>query len=120
MIEPRPIIDTAELARRLDGPAAPIVLAVATESEFRWRRIPGSHRFGELDAVLATTGPTHPIVVSGRVAGNLASVWAFRLLREMGFSDVVLHDAGVDGWAAAGLPVEGDAADGGPASPTSR
>ncbi|HYO39706.1 MAG TPA: rhodanese-like domain-containing protein [Nocardioidaceae bacterium] len=53
-----------------------------------------------------------PIVVYGAPGSSNAAVVAEQLV-ELGYRDVSLYEDGLEGWIAAGLPVEGDPGDGG-------
>jgi rhodanese-related sulfurtransferase len=102
-----PEIDHRELADRLEGRDAPVVLDVRTETEHARSRIPGArnvpiHRLPkELDAL--DLAPGAEVVAICRTAHR--SIPAVRLLRERGFDAAQLKD-GMQAWWAAGLPTE--------------
>lgn len=104
-------IAPAELARRLGGDEAPVVLAVANEAEFGRHRIRGSRRFGDPRALRERVPVTRLIVLAGCAPDDLTCAWAHRLLVEQGFTDVRVLAGGLTGWIALGLPVETDADD---------
>jgi rhodanese-related sulfurtransferase len=103
-----PSITATELASRLEAGTAPLVLDVRTEAEYQAGHIPGATlipinqlpaRVGEL------AGHENEEVVVHCKGGKRAAA-AERVLREAGFTRVVDLEGHMDGWQAAGLPVE--------------
>jgi hydroxyacylglutathione hydrolase len=103
------LIETEELARRVDGDSGPLVLDVRNASEYASEHIPGSlhipygelaRRFEELprDRQIAT------ICRGGKRSGLAASI-----LQRAGY-DVVHVGKGVPAWRAGGHRVESDSA----------
>lgn len=110
-IEGRPVerielIDTEELARRLEGPDPPLILDVRGDAERAAERIPGSLHipYGELPARLDELPRERPIATICR--GGKRSGLAASLLRREGFADVVHVGRGVGAWRDGGHPVE--------------
>ncbi len=104
------LIDPDELARRAEGPQAPVVLDVRNAAEYAGEHIPGSlhipygdlaERFDEIprDRPLAT------ICRGGKRSGLAASI-----LQREGFAEVVHVGKGVGTWREGGHPVESGAA----------
>jgi rhodanese-related sulfurtransferase len=101
------LIDTDELARRIEGDAPPLVLDVRDADEFDEGHIPGSihipyaelpDRLGELPGSRSIA----TICSGGKRSGLAASV-----LQRKGFEDVVhVAHGGVGTWRLAGRPVE--------------
>jgi phage shock protein E len=101
-------IRPAQLAARIDAGDAPIILDVRTREEFAAGHIPGAiniphdelaERYGELVAA-----PGDEIVVHCQ-SGRRASA-AERTLREAGYTHVLDLKGHMQGWKAAGLPIE--------------
>jgi glyoxylase-like metal-dependent hydrolase (beta-lactamase superfamily II)/rhodanese-related sulfurtransferase len=101
------LIGPAELADRLDGDAAPLVLDVRRDAEFAEAHIPGSLHIpyselpGRLDE-LPRDRAVATICKGGKRSGLAASV-----LQREGFERVIhVGHGGVGNWASLGHPVE--------------
>ncbi len=100
------LIDPAELAARVAGPAPPLVLDVRNAAEYAGEHIPDSLHIpygdlgGRLDE-LPREGPIATICRGGKRSGLAASI-----LQREGFEDVVHVGQGVGVWRAGGNPVE--------------
>lgn len=101
-------IDAAELAGRLDGPDAPLILDVRTPGEFSAGHIPGAlniphdelaERLAELD------GSRQREIVVHCKSGRRASL-AEELLASAGFENLRDLNGHMQAWEAAQLPVE--------------
>jgi hydroxyacylglutathione hydrolase len=110
-MEERPIhrielIDPEELARRVEGGAAPVVLDVRNASEYASEHIPGSLHipYGDLAGRLDELPRGRPIATICR--GGKRSGLAASILQRAGFEDVIHVGKGVGAWRAAGHPVE--------------
>ena len=99
------LIDTDELARRVDGDAAPVILDVRNASEYAGERIPGSLHipYGDLAGRLDELPRDRPIAAICR--GGKRSGLAASILQRAGF-DVVHVGKGIPAWRAGGYPVE--------------
>lgn len=101
-------ISPAQLAARIEAGDAPLILDVRTPAEFSAGHIPGSinipqDELGErLDAL--ALDPGDEIVVHCQ-SGRRASA-AERTLREAGYTHVLDLEGHMQGWKAAGLPLE--------------
>jgi hydroxyacylglutathione hydrolase len=101
------LIDADELAERLDGTEAPLILDVRDEDEFRSGHVPGSVHipYGELSSRLDELPRDRTIATicsGGKRSGLAASV----LLRE-GFEPVIhVGHGGVGTWRSAGRAIE--------------
>jgi hydroxyacylglutathione hydrolase len=110
--EGRPIsriemIDPAQLAERLENGAAPLVLDVRNEDEWKEGHIPGSVHvpYGELVDRLEELPQDRPIaaVCSGGKRSGLAA----SILQREGFDEVIhVGHGGVGTWRSQGRPVE--------------
>jgi rhodanese-related sulfurtransferase len=99
------LIDTDELARRLDGEAGPAILDVRNASEYAGEHIPGSLHipYGDLAGRLDELPRDRPLATICR--GGKRSGLAASILQRAGF-EVVHVGKGVPAWRAAGHPVE--------------
>lgn len=95
-----------ELAGRLAGTDAPVVIDVRQEAEYDRAHVPGALHLGagELAARLAEIPRDRPLVTMC-ASGYRASV-AASLLRQAGFDDVAWVAEGVPSWRRAGFPIE--------------
>ena len=110
-LEGRPVerielIDPEELARRVTGPKAPLVLDVRNRSEYAAEHIPGSLHlpYGDIAARVDELPRDRPLAAICR--GGKRSGLAASLLQREGFADVIHVGKGVGAWRAAGNPVE--------------
>jgi hydroxyacylglutathione hydrolase len=109
-VEERPVrrielIDPEELARRMDGAAAPQILDVRGASEYEGEHIPGSLHipYDGLDGRLGELPRDRPIATICR--GGKRSGLAASILQREGF-EVIHVGRGVGAWRDAGHPVE--------------
>lgn len=113
-LEGRPVerielIDPEELARRVAGPDAPLVLDVRNRSEYAAEHIPGSLHlpYGDIAARVDELPRDRPLAAICR--GGKRSGLAASILQREGFADVIHVGEGVGAWRAAGNPVESGA-----------
>ncbi|MDX6626845.1 MAG: hypothetical protein QOE56_1834 [Solirubrobacterales bacterium] len=114
-MEDRPVqkielIDPEELARRAEGPEAPLILDVRNNSEYAAEHIPDSLHipYGELAERFDELPREQPIATICR--GGKRSGLAASILQRDGFADVVHVGKGVGAWRDGGHPVESGAA----------
>jgi polyisoprenoid-binding protein YceI/rhodanese-related sulfurtransferase len=104
---------TTELQNLLATSPAPRLLHVLPESVFEGARLPGSvnaciYEISFREKVPAIfPGKAEPIIVYGAGAGSRDAQVAADLLRSEGYADVTVYEEGLEGWRAAGLPLEG-------------
>ena len=100
------LIDPSELMRRVEGPAAPVVLDVRAAGEYAAEHIPGSLHipYGDIAQRLDELPRDRPIATICR--GGKRSGLAASILQREGFEDVVHVGRGVGVWRAAGGAVE--------------
>ncbi|HET9185895.1 MAG TPA: rhodanese-like domain-containing protein [Solirubrobacterales bacterium] len=100
------LIDPEELARRLTGPEAPLVLDVRNDSEYATEHVPDSLHlpYGDIAARVDELPRDRPIAAICR--GGKRSGLAASILQREGFVDVIHVGKGVGAWRAAGNPVE--------------
>lgn len=100
-------VSAEEVHRALRGPEAPVLLDVRETDEVSTGRLPGAvaipRGFLELRAE-GEAPPDQPVVVY--CASGTRSLLAGRTLLDMGYRAVRSLDGGIEGWKAAGLPVE--------------
>jgi hydroxyacylglutathione hydrolase len=103
------LIDPEELARRVAGPEAPLVLDVRNDSEYAAEHIPGSLHipYGDIAARACELPRDRQIAAICR--GGKRSGLAASILQREGFADVIHVGKGVGAWRAAGNPVESGA-----------
>lgn len=103
------LIETEELARRVDGADGPVILDVRNASEYAGEHIPGSLHipYGELAQRFDELPRDRQIAAICR--GGKRSGLAASILQRAGF-DVVHVNKGVPAWRAGGHSVEGDSA----------
>jgi hydroxyacylglutathione hydrolase len=110
-IDGRPVeriewIDPDELARRMAGPDAPVILDVRNDSEYAAEHIPGSLHvpYGEIAARVDELPRDRRLAAICR--GGKRSGLAASILQREGFADVIHVGKGVGAWRAGGNPVE--------------
>jgi hydroxyacylglutathione hydrolase len=103
------LIDPNELARRIEGPGAPLVLDVRNATEYAGEHIPDSLHipYGDLAGRFDELPRDRPIAAICR--GGKRSGLAASILQREGFADVVHVGQGVGSWRAGGHPVESGA-----------
>ncbi len=104
------LIDPEELARRVEGAEAPLVLDVRNAAEYAGEHIPDSLHipYGDLAARLDELPRDRPIAAICR--GGKRSGLAASILQREGFADVVHVGQGVGAWRDGGHPVQSGAA----------
>jgi hydroxyacylglutathione hydrolase len=109
------LIDPEELARRVEGGAAPLILDVRNAAEYAGEHIPGSLHipYGDLAGRLDELPRDRPIATICR--GGKRSGLAASILQREGFADVVHVGQGVGVWRSGGHPVQRGAAEAAPA-----
>jgi hydroxyacylglutathione hydrolase len=112
--EERPIrkielIDPNELAARVEGPEAPVILDVRNAAEYAGEHIPDSLHipYGDLAGRLGELPRGRPIATICR--GGKRSGLAASILQREGFADVVHVGQGVGAWREDGHPVQSGA-----------
>jgi rhodanese-related sulfurtransferase len=107
-----PVVATEE-ARRLVDEGMHFIFDARAPAEFARGHLPGAMNFysGEFDEFFQMYAlmliPEQPVLVycSGQACDE--SLLVGRNLLELGFTNVVLYAEGVEGWKAAGYPMEG-------------
>jgi glyoxylase-like metal-dependent hydrolase (beta-lactamase superfamily II)/rhodanese-related sulfurtransferase len=100
------LIDPDELARRVDGERAPLVLDVRNGAEYAGEHIPGSLHipYGDLAGRFDELPRERPIAAICR--GGKRSGLAASILQREGFADVIHVGQGVGVWRQGGHPVK--------------
>ena len=100
------LISRDELREKLDrGDEFKLVMTLP-EFSYRAKHIPASLHFETLDDAIAALDPEEEIVVYCADAHCSASMYAYRLLEEAGYTRVRRYAGGIADWEAAGYPVE--------------
>lgn len=102
------LIDTRELKEKLDrGDDFKIVMTLG-EWEYRTTRIPGSLRISTMEEALETLDPDDEIVLYDSGPPCPASRTACRILKARGYERVRRYVGGLEEWARAGYPLDGE------------
>jgi rhodanese-related sulfurtransferase len=102
------LIDTQELKAKLDrGEGFKVVMALG-EWEYRTTHIPGSMRISTVQEALQALDPEDEIVLYDSGPSCPASRLAFRFLKDHGYERVRRYAGGLEAWATAGYPLEGE------------
>ena len=102
------LIDTKELKEKLDrGDSFKVVMTLG-EWEYRTTHIPGSMRISTVQEALEALDPEDEIVLYDSGPSCPASRLAFRVLKDHGYERVRRYAGGLEAWATAGYPLEGE------------
>jgi rhodanese-related sulfurtransferase len=102
------LIDTKELKAKLErGDGFKVVMTLG-EWEYRTTHIPGSMRISTAQEALATLDPKDEIVLYDSGPSCPASRLAFKFLKAHGYDRVRRYAGGLEEWASAGYPLEGE------------
>src|SRR3989442_13697896 len=105
-----PEVAPEEVKGKLDGGARPVLLDVREKEEFRQGYVPGAlslpRGFLEMRVEEAVPDKSTPIVAY--CAGGTRSLLAGRILKELGYTNVVSMRGGFTAWKNQGLPVQED------------
>ena len=102
------LIDTQELKAKLDRGDGLTVVMTLGEWEYRTTHIPGSMRISTVQEALEALDPEDEIVLYDSGPSCPASRLAFRFLRDHGYERVRRYAGGLEAWATAGYPLEGE------------
>ena len=103
------LIDTQELKAKLDRGEGFKVVMTLGEWEYRTTHIiPGSMRISTVKEALEALYPEDEIVLYDSGPSCPASRLAFRVLKDHGYERVRRYAGGLEAWATAGYPLEGE------------
>jgi rhodanese-related sulfurtransferase len=102
------LIDTQELKAKVDRGEGIKVVMTLGEWEYRTTRIPGSMRVSTVQEALEALDPEDEIVLYDSGPSCPASRMAFRILKDHGYERVRRYAGGLEEWATAGYPLEGE------------
>jgi rhodanese-related sulfurtransferase len=102
------LIDTKELKAKLDGGDSVTLVMTLGEWEYRTTHIPGSLRVSTIQEALEALDPADEIVLYDSGPSCPASRMAFRILKNHGYERVLRYPGGLEAWATAGYPLEGE------------
>jgi 3-mercaptopyruvate sulfurtransferase SseA len=102
------LIDAQELKAKLDGGDSVTLVMTLGEWEYRTTHIPGSMRVSTIQEALETLDPEDEIVLYDSGPSCPASRMAFRILKGHGYERVRRYAGGLEEWATAGYPLEGE------------
>ena len=102
------LIDTQELKEKLDrGDGFKVVMTLG-EWEYRTTHIPGSMRISTVEEAFEALDPEEEIVLYDSGPACSASRRALRILKAHGYERVRRYAGGLEAWAGAGYPLEGE------------
>src|SRR5688500_5756464 len=101
-------IETKELKGKLDGGDSVTPVMTLGEWEYRTMHIPGSMRVSTVQEALEALDPEDEIVLYDSGPSCPASRMALRILKNHGYERVRRYPGGLEEWATAGYPLEGD------------
>ena len=102
------LISREELKEKLDGGDDFRLVMVLGEWAYRAKHIPGSLHFDTIEDGLRALDERDEIVVYCSNPDCVASVAAYKVLMNNGYSNVRRYAGGLEEWEAAGYPREGD------------
>jgi rhodanese-related sulfurtransferase len=102
------LIDTGELKAKLDGGDSVTLVMTLGEWEYRTMHIPGSMRVSTVQEALEALDPEDEIVLYDSGPSCPASRMALRILKNHGYERVRRYPGGLEEWATAGYPLEGE------------
>ena len=102
------LIDTKELKAKLDGGVSVTLVMTLGEWEYRTMHIPGSMRVSTVQEALEALDPDDEIVLYDSGPSCPAGRIALRILKNHGYERVRRYPGGLEEWATAGYPLEGE------------
>ncbi len=102
------LIDTKELKAKLDGGVGVTLVMTLGEWEYRTMHIPGSMRVSTVQEALEALDPEEEIVLYDSGPSCPASRMALRILKDHGYERVRRYPGGLEEWATACYPLEGE------------
>src|SRR5436305_8743578 len=105
-----PEVSPEEVKQKLDGGTRPLLLDVREKEEFRQGYVPGAVSVprGFLEMRVEETVPDKKTPIVAYCAGGTRSLLAGRILKELGYTNVVSMRGGFTAWKNQGLPVKED------------
>jgi adenylyltransferase/sulfurtransferase len=102
-----PEVSPDEVKARIDGPQKPVVLDVREKEEYRQGFLPGAVSIprGFLEMRIEDTVADRHTPIVAYCAGGTRSLLAGRILRELGYDNVVSMRGGYQAWKNQGLPI---------------
>src|SRR2546426_8448696 len=105
-----PEVSPDEVKGKLDGGKRPVLLDVREREEFRQGYVPGAISLprGFLEMRVEETVPDKNAPIVAYCAGGTRSLLAGRILKELGYTNVVSMRGGFTAWKHQGLPGKED------------
>ncbi|HEV7732582.1 MAG TPA: molybdopterin-synthase adenylyltransferase MoeB [Candidatus Binatia bacterium] len=102
-----PEVSPDEVKTRIGATEKPVVLDVREREEYRQGFLPGAVSIprGFLEMRIEDTVPDHGTPIVAYCAGGTRSLLAGRILRELGYANVVSMRGGYTAWKNQGLPI---------------
>jgi rhodanese-related sulfurtransferase len=104
------LIGREELKEKLDRGDDFKLVMVLGEWAYRAKHIPGSLHFDSIEEGLSALDRGDDLVVYCSNPGCVASIAAYKMLTENGYSNVRRYAGGLEDWEAAGYALEGELA----------
>jgi len=101
-------ISREELKQKLDGQENLKLVMVLGEWAYRAKHIPGSLHLDTLEEALEALDPDDDLVVYDSNTRCVASLQAYRILKNYGYEHVRRYAGGLEDWEEAGYPLEGE------------
>ncbi|NIM96486.1 MAG: rhodanese-like domain-containing protein [Anaerolineales bacterium] len=102
------VIERDELKKKLDRGDEFKLVMVLGDWAYRAKHIPGSLNITDPKVGLELLDPDDEIVVYCSNESCIASIAAYKLLKDRGYSDVRRYSGGLLDWEDAGYPLEGE------------
>jgi rhodanese-related sulfurtransferase len=102
------LIDTGELKAKLDAADDVTLVMTLGEWEYRTMHIPGSMLVSTIQEALEALDPEDEIILYDSGPSCPASRMAFKILKDHGYERVRRYAGGLEEWATAGYPLEGE------------
>src|SRR5438552_15171027 len=105
-----PEVSPEEVKQKLDGGTRPLLLDVREKEEFRQGYVPGALSLprGFLEMRVEETVPDKAAPIVAYCGGGTRSLLAGRILKELGYTNVVSMRGGFTAWKNQGLPIAAD------------
>lgn len=101
------LITIERLKRKIDREDEFKLVMALGELAFQSKRIPGSIQINTEEKAFEQLDKEDVIVVYCTHSDCVASPWAYKLLRNAGYSNVRRYAGGIQEWEEAGYPLEG-------------
>ncbi len=105
------LISREELKKKIDNNDQFKLVMTLGDFAFSAKRIPGSIQVDNEEKAKKLVSPEDEIVVYCAGPNCMASIFAYNLLANAGFTNIKRFVGGLEEWEDAGYPLEGDSVD---------